>query len=376
MKEQRLGDFVEFAYGKSLPLRSRRAGSVPVYGSNGIVGWHDEALVAENTVVVGRKGSAGSVHLTSSPSFPIDTTYFVRPRPGVELDAGYAFYALKHLNLGRMRTETGVPGLNRADAYRQSFALPRLDEQRRIAAILNRTAKIERLRDQATERLREFLSALFVGIFGDPVDNPMGWRKETLGALTQDFRYGTSRKCSTDQLPGDMPVLRIPNVVGGALDWGDLKFCGFEDHEASTLRLRPGDILFVRTNGNPNYIGRCAVYEDARPAAFASYLIRARLASSAVAPRFLTDALALPSMRRMLLSLARTTAGNYNISVRSLASMPVPVPTDELQAQYVRLAHTADALLHRSDASAAASAKLSSSMMTDILSPPELPRNE
>ena len=63
--------------------------------------------------------------------------------------------------------------------------LPPLDEQRQIVGILNRAAKIERLRAQAADRLREFIPALFVKMFGDPVENPMGWIVEPLGNLVE-----------------------------------------------------------------------------------------------------------------------------------------------------------------------------------------------
>ena len=61
--------------------------------------------------------------------------------------------------------------------------LPPLDEQRRIVDILNRAARIETLRTRAAERLREFGPALFVKMFGDPIENPMGWLREELGSL-------------------------------------------------------------------------------------------------------------------------------------------------------------------------------------------------
>ena len=70
--------------------------------------------------------------------------------------------------------------------------LPPLDEQRRIAGILNRAARIERLRARTADRLREFIPALFIKMFGDPVENPMGWKVKRLGELTEEFRYGTS----------------------------------------------------------------------------------------------------------------------------------------------------------------------------------------
>ena len=145
-----LGKAVELVYGKSLPKGSRDDdGMIPVYGSNGITGWHSVALVNEPTVIVGRKGSAGAVQYVESPCYPIDTTYFVRPRPGFKFDTKFLFYQLSKLDLSRLRTATGVPGLTREDAYREQIQIPPIDEQRRIVDLLSRAEGILRLRPDA-----------------------------------------------------------------------------------------------------------------------------------------------------------------------------------------------------------------------------------
>ena len=73
----RLSDLCEFRYGKSLPEAVRRAGHVAVFGSNGIVGSHDEAITDGRAIIVGRKGSVGAVQLSEDACWPIDTTYFI-----------------------------------------------------------------------------------------------------------------------------------------------------------------------------------------------------------------------------------------------------------------------------------------------------------
>ena len=80
-----LGELVELAYGKALRADDRKGGSVPVYGSNGQVGWHDEGLVAGPGIVVGRKGNPGVVTWAHSDFFPIDTAFYVvnPPKEGV-----------------------------------------------------------------------------------------------------------------------------------------------------------------------------------------------------------------------------------------------------------------------------------------------------
>lgn len=74
-----LGDLCSVEYGKGLAKKDRDAtGSVRVYGSAGLMGRHSSPLVEEPVIIVGRKGNAGSVWLTDGPSWPIDTTYFLR----------------------------------------------------------------------------------------------------------------------------------------------------------------------------------------------------------------------------------------------------------------------------------------------------------
>src|SRR5690606_18530976 len=94
----------------------------------------------------------------------------------------------------------------------------------------------------------------------------------------------------------------------------------------------------VRSNGNPNYIARCAVFEGAVPMLFASYLIRARLNERLkVKSRFLRDLMSFPSYRSRLLKIARTTAGNYNMSTEGLRSLVFIQPPLEVQNRYLAI---------------------------------------
>ena len=75
--EVALGEICEFKYGKSLPDAIRAGGNVPVFGSNGVVGQHNESITVAPVIVVGRKGSLGEVNFSSVPCWPIDTTYYI-----------------------------------------------------------------------------------------------------------------------------------------------------------------------------------------------------------------------------------------------------------------------------------------------------------
>jgi|CEGE01.1.fsa_nt_gi type I restriction enzyme S subunit len=129
----KVGEIYEFAYGKGLVKKVRKeTGPYPVYGSNGIVGYHDEYIVPGPKVIVGRKGAAGAVHYCNDNCWPIDTTYFINSINVVDLK--FSYYLLKSLRLKQFETSTAIPGLNRDDAYRLDILIPPFNEQKRIVA--------------------------------------------------------------------------------------------------------------------------------------------------------------------------------------------------------------------------------------------------
>ena len=122
-------------YGASLPKKKRVDGHIPVMGSNGISGYHNEYLIKGPAIIVGRKGSAGEVTYINSDCFPIDTTYYVKIVDTNRTDILYLYHLLKTLGLPNLRGGAGIPGLNRKDVYdKYKLPLPPLEVQREIVA--------------------------------------------------------------------------------------------------------------------------------------------------------------------------------------------------------------------------------------------------
>ena len=200
------------------------------------------------------------------------------------------------------------------------FALPPLDEQRRIANVLSALESLRQhlldllaihekmLSSCVVDRLRSFSSTL------------------PLNRLTDTIEYGTSLRTHSDKT--GVPVLRIPNILRGVLDYGVLKYAHLSRAELARFRLADGDVLMVRTNGNPAYVGRCVVVSDLpETMAFASYLLRIVPKATRVRPEFVATALNAPSTRRELRAYVRSSAGNYNISASGLRSVSLPCPS-------------------------------------------------
>ena len=106
---QQLKAICRLTYGDTLTADMRRNGNVPVYGSNGQVGWHATANTQSPCIVIGRKGSFGKVNFALQPIFAIDTTYFIDERHSNN-NLRWLFYLLIWLRLDDITRDSAVPG--------------------------------------------------------------------------------------------------------------------------------------------------------------------------------------------------------------------------------------------------------------------------
>ena len=135
-EQKKIGDFLTLEYGKPLEKSLRKAGGAyPVYGANGVKDWSDEFYYDKQTVIIGRKGSAGEITLSEEKFWPLDVTYFVR-FDETEYDLKFVYFLLSQLDIPSLAT--GVkPGINRNNVYEITVSCPPINEQKRIVNILD-----------------------------------------------------------------------------------------------------------------------------------------------------------------------------------------------------------------------------------------------
>lgn len=231
--------------------------------------------------------------------------------------------------------------------------LPPLTEQRSIAGVLRLAQQAveqqERLLTLTAELKRALLQHLFIeGLKEEPKKQsdigslPASWEVATLEDVAVAFDYGTSVKCEQDK--AGVPVLRIPNVIGGSIDLRDVKYGQPKKSELGQLRVHDGDLLFVRTNGVLENAGRCALYRaEFDNCYFASYLIRVRVDSSKVVPAFVNEYARTERGRSFLSGRAiRTADGKFNINSGTLKRVLLPLPTLDEQKEIVRQLNLVD----------------------------------
>ena len=333
----------------------------------------DEARVSAGwTVSVGSNGNrariGNAVFVREDAAF-LFASFLIgaKPKAGSGLSPDYFYRWLSteqvqaYLSASSEGT-TGLSNLSHSFFRAMSIPVPPPDEQAAIARILDAVdTALERTR-AAVERARELERSALEDAFGT-LEAP----HRRLREFTTEVRYGTS-KASSDRGWGNA-VLRIPNVVGDRLSLADLASVELPPAEVDRLRLEDGDLLLVRTNGNPNYVGRSVVFRqpDERTWVYASYLIRVRL-SDGLMPDFLNVFLGTARGRRELLRRVTTSAGNHNINSNSIRLLSLPVPDSAgAQERIVQLAGACrshvDALEKKGDALK----QLKKSLMHDLL---------
>ena len=255
-------------------------------------------------------------------------------RPGGDLDKKFLLHFLlspkQVAHVANRATGANLPRLSPKELAAMEIPLPPLEEQRRIAKILDAADALRRRRREALALLDTLPGAIFAEMFGDPSTNPHGYEAGTIGDLLEDVRYGTSNKAGTE---GALPILRMGNLTyEGRMDLGDLKRIDLSEKDLPKHTVRKGDILFNRTN-SADLVGKTAIFKEDEPYAFAGYLVRARV-SNGNRPEYVAGYLNSPHGKKVLRNMAKNIVGMANINAKEMQKIPILLAPEDKQKSY------------------------------------------
>lgn len=328
-----LGEVCQFKYGKSLAKPNRTGGAVPVYGSNGIVGGHSDAVTAGPTIIIGRKGSFGEVHYSAGRCWPIDTTYYV-DETTTRADLGWLKYRLRSLGLKSLNRAAAIPGLNREDAYRKELQLPPLAEQRRIAAILDKADAVRTKRRETSQITEQLLVAVFEEMFDDGASRSLDWPIIQFDELMVDSPQN-GLYLPADRYGSGVRILRIDSFSPGRIkDQQHFKRLRASPSEIATYGLVKGDLIIGRVN-SLKYLGRSVAISDLdESTVFESNMMRVRVDRSRVNSAYLNAYLNGASVQAHVSRRAKRSVNQASINQTDVRLMPIRLPPLELQQEY------------------------------------------
>jgi type I restriction enzyme, S subunit len=326
VREVALGELIDLRYGKALVEADREPGDVPVVGSGGVVGQHSVALTSGPSIVVGRKGSVGSVTWTEVGAWPIDTAYYVSVRSR-DVDLRWMYWLLRHLDLQHLNKAAAIPGLNRGDVYRLLVGLPTLAEQGRIATILDTTASIRARRTAFLATIERTGSFLFERAFAD-AELP----SIPVGALMSRLRNGVSPATAGTV---HARVLTLAAITRGTFDSTATKDGLFATEPPKDKRVNSRDFLMCRGNGNRDLVGVGTFSpEDRDDLVFPDTVIAGRVDESVANLSYLSWAWKRAQVRQQIGALAQTTNGTFKVNQQSISTVKIPLASLSKQNRF------------------------------------------
>jgi len=258
-RQLRWGDLATLEYGKGLRGYQEAKAKYPVYGTNGLIGWHDSALCKKPGIIIGRKGAYRGVHLSKTPFFVIDTAFYLNLLSD-NVDLLWAYYHLINFDINKIDSGSAIPSTSREAFYQIPVSLPPLPTQRKIAAILsayddlieNNTRRIAILEEMAQSLYREwFVHFRFPGHEKKCMVEsalgmiPEGWEVVTLGVIARVNRKSIKRGYEPDEIE----YVDITSVSVGQIDRTET--IAFKDAPGRARRIvKHGDIIWSTVRPN------------------------------------------------------------------------------------------------------------------------------
>ena len=307
-----------------------RNGEYEIYGASGFIKKVD-FYQQENPYIAVVKDGAGIGRVMKLPAKTsvIGTMQYIIPNN--DIDISYLAYAMENMNLAKYYTGATIPHIYFKDYQKEELPVPSLEDQRKIAAVLDKVSDLIVKRRQQMEKLDLLIKARFVEMFGDPVSNPKQWETKGLAELGE---CKNGMNFHTEDSGIDIHCLGVGDFkdLSYITDTSMLPMISLDKMPSNEYLLQNGDIVFVRSNGNKDLVGRSiAVFPDQVLTTFSGFCIRFRLKSSVVQVDYLLRVLKTDSIRK---KMAGRGANIQNLNQKILSDLQIPIPPLDLQNQF------------------------------------------
>ena len=248
----------------------------------------------------------------------------------------YLWYGLecKVDELNSKGTGSTFKAINKKTLAETEIPLPPLEEQRRIAALLNKVSDLIAKRRAQLDKLDLLVKSRFVEMFGDPVLNPMKWPEQPLENMADIVSGITKGRKTKETELIEVPYMAVSNVKDGYIDWTTVKTILATKPEIEQYRLLPDDVLMTE-GGDPDKLGRGAIIrKPLENCIHQNHIFRVRLDENILLPAYFAEFLQHQKAKQYFLRCAKQTTGIASINMRQLKGLPTLVPLIDLQCRF------------------------------------------
>ena len=316
-----------------------RNGCYPIYGASGFIKNVDFYHQEQPYIAIVKDGAGvGRVMQLPAKSSVIGTMQYIIPNEGVSVE--YLAYALEHMNLSKYYLGAAIPHIYFKDYCNEPLPNHSEEEQENIANTLKLLDNMISLRKQQISKLDELVKSRFIELFGDPVINPKSWETAPLSSLILNANNGMARRGKDTD--GSI-VLRLVELQNGFIDYSATNRISLNETEKKRYELVDNDFLFARVNGNPDYVGRCAVFKGiGEPVFHNDHIIRVHFDETKLNGCFTSVLLNSDYGKRQMREQIKTSAGQYTISQDGIGAIMAILPPMELQNQFAAFVEQTD----------------------------------
>lgn len=288
-------------------------------------------LLPCNSVLFSSRAPIGHVAINTVPM--ATNQGFKSMVPGPRLDASFLYWWLKchRSQLEQLGNGATFKEVSKAVVERIEIPLPPLDEQKRIAAILDQADDLRRKRQRALDRLNQLGQAIFIEMFGDPVINPKTWPVVIAESIATRITVGLVVRPASYYCEAGVPAIRGTNIKPSGIDSTDLVYFSARDNETKLEKSRiwKDDIVIVRS-GRP---GLAAVVPEEFHGANAIDVLIFTPDKNMVTPHFIRDLINSEGGKRLVLAESRGQIQQH-FNVGSLSAAEFFLPPLQLQQEY------------------------------------------
>lgn len=234
-------------------------------------------------------------------------------------------------------------GFNKEDLSKFNLSLPSLDNQKRIAQVLTNCENLIQKRKESICLLDELLKSTFLEMFGDPVRNDKKLKFVSL-AKYGDFKNGLNY--AKNEVGLKVRYLGVGDFKkhNRISDMHLLKEISLSKKPSDDYFLKDGDLVFVRSNGNKELVGRCVVVNpENEKVTFSGFCIRFRPKSELLNTLYLSHLFTIENFKKKMLQSGRG-ANIQNINQKLLGELKIPLPAPEQQQKFVDIVEKTEAI--------------------------------